>query len=104
MMDSLRVLLRRIGPGLEHFKDEEIVLVDEAGSASCRGRFWRLRGAHDNNSKRGADLRRLGRILAEPTASTTWDKSSDIRFMQATSMGLPSYGIIGMDCKLSLRC
>ena len=31
MVDGLRILLRRIGPGLEHFKDEEIVLVDETG-------------------------------------------------------------------------
>jgi hypothetical protein len=29
MVDGLRILLHRIGPRLEHFKDEEIVLVDE---------------------------------------------------------------------------
>lgn len=32
IVDGLRILLRRIGPGLEHFRDEEIVLVDEAGT------------------------------------------------------------------------
>src|ERR1017187_2876283 len=31
MVDGFRVPLRRIDPGLEHFKDEEIVLVDETG-------------------------------------------------------------------------
>src|SRR5271157_4471922 len=31
MVDGLRILLRRIDPGLEHFQDEEIVLVDETG-------------------------------------------------------------------------
>src|ERR1035438_10276004 len=31
MVDGFGILLRRIGPGLEHFKDEEIVLVDETG-------------------------------------------------------------------------
>jgi len=31
MVNGLRVLLRRIDPCLEHFKDEEIVLVDETG-------------------------------------------------------------------------
>src|ERR1039458_638956 len=31
MVDRFRILLRRIGPGLEHFKDKEIVLVDETG-------------------------------------------------------------------------
>ena len=29
MVDGLRILLRRINPGLEHFKNEEVVLVDE---------------------------------------------------------------------------
>src|ERR1017187_1488533 len=29
MVDGLRILLRRVDPGLEHFKDEEIVGVDE---------------------------------------------------------------------------
>jgi hypothetical protein len=32
MVDGLRILLRRIDPGPEHFRDEEIVLVDEAGT------------------------------------------------------------------------
>src|ERR1019366_486681 len=31
MVDGFWILLRRIGPGLEHLKDEEIVLVDETG-------------------------------------------------------------------------
>ena len=31
MGDRLRIQLRRIGPGLEHFQDEETVLVDETG-------------------------------------------------------------------------
>jgi hypothetical protein len=32
MVDGLRILLRRIDPGLENSRDEEIVLVDEAGT------------------------------------------------------------------------
>ena len=37
MVDGFGVLLRRIGPGLEHLKDEEIVFIDETGkgSANC---------------------------------------------------------------------
>ena len=31
MVDGLRILLRRIDPGLDNLKDEEIVLVDETG-------------------------------------------------------------------------
>ena len=31
MVNGLRIFLRRIDPGLEHFEDEEIVLVDETG-------------------------------------------------------------------------
>src|SRR5208282_2588937 len=31
MVDGLWILLSGIDPGLEHFKDEEIVLVDETG-------------------------------------------------------------------------
>jgi hypothetical protein len=41
MVDGVRILLRRIGPGLEHFKDEEIVLVDEAGTT---GPDWESSG------------------------------------------------------------
>ena len=31
MVDCLQILLRLICPGLDHVKDEEIVLVDEMG-------------------------------------------------------------------------
>lgn len=31
MVDSLGVLLRRIGPSLKHFKDENVELADKAG-------------------------------------------------------------------------
>jgi hypothetical protein len=48
MVDGLRILLRRIDPGLEHFKDEEIVSFDETGvgrlsteaDLSSRSRSW----------------------------------------------------------------
>ena len=31
MVDGLRMLLRRIDPGLEHLKDKEIIFADETG-------------------------------------------------------------------------
>ena len=31
MMNGLRILLRRIDPGLEHLKDKEIIFADETG-------------------------------------------------------------------------